>query len=80
MLQIIYFQKILEGLCLNKTGLTAPLYILLDPPIKTTQIKTTFQKNTVSDHFCEIDWINKISLGSYCQTEELQCSKKHRMF
>ena len=30
MFQIIHFQKILEGQCLNKNGLTAPLYILLD--------------------------------------------------
>ena len=29
MFQIIHLQKILEGHCLNKNGLTAPLYILL---------------------------------------------------
>ena len=30
MFQIVHFQKILEGQCLNKNRLTAPLYILLD--------------------------------------------------
>ena len=30
MFQIVHFQKILEGQCLNKISLTAPLYILLD--------------------------------------------------
>ena len=30
MFQIVHFQKILEGECLNKNRLTAPLYILLD--------------------------------------------------
>ena len=29
MFQIIHFHRILEGQCLNKNGLTAPLYILL---------------------------------------------------
>ena len=30
MFQIVHFQKILEGQCLNKNRLTTPLYILLD--------------------------------------------------
>ena len=29
MFQIVHFQKILEGHCLNKSRLTAPLYIFL---------------------------------------------------
>ena len=29
MFQIVHFQKLLEGQCLNRIKLTAPLYILL---------------------------------------------------
>ena len=58
MFQIVHFQKILEGQCLNKNRLTAPLYILLAPAV----LVWYFEEELWFKLCCQIHLSNKLSL------------------